>query len=484
MDLRAVAPLPGCGAEVSGPSHRGPPRAPVGPSAGRFGWGRARLGAMTGARNSPTRFKLVAAAAIVAGAVMSAAPATGDADGGPVTEQIRGLAEELAELRGISLRGPIDGQVLPEDALVDRMRQVAARSDEEGQAAGVTRALARLGAAEASAPFRGTLAWEAAPSAHQGFYDPYERRLYVRNDAAHSDRALVWGVARAVHDQHVDWQTFLGEAGNSDEFVARRALLEGDAVALALEQGMRREGVGIVWGNDAVTGMLRQLGRGDEGGPLSEAPADLRERLLFPYREGTAFIARARRHGAWSAIDDMYDRPPLSTSHILHPERYERYERPRVVEPGDIGPDRVYRSVYDDVSGELGLKTWLAARGVSRQRAARAADGWAGDRLVVYAPPGPFSLVWSDLAISYSTWHTEIDAVEFFEAGATALASLAGGAGAAHPEEDRIVYELGDYESAWIERRGEDVIFVLGAMPSFAESLPDVLWDSWAVERP
>lgn len=426
-----------------------------------------------------TGVALALAAGISASVSLLSAETAGDVE----PERIRDLAAELAELRGADPDEVAEAIAIQGGGPIGRARALW-NAGEGAARAPEGRALARLGAG--AAEIEGAVS--GLPGARLGgYYDLDEGRLYVGDASAASESGLVWSVARAVRDRGVDAASFLQEAESTDELLARRALFEGDAAALALERQMRREGLGVAWGSDAAVELLRELGGaradGRVGGgdaradPLAEAPEEARERLLFPFREGAAFVARVRRERAWSAVDAMYEKPPLSTSHILHPERYARYDRPREIEAGGVGADDLYERAFDDVLGELGLKIWLKARGVDPRRAARGASGWAGDRLVVYEPPARLGGLWPELAIRYTSWETELDAVEFFEAAARAVEGLS--ESGARSGDGRFVYDVGAMDRGLVERRGDAVVVVMGAPPAWAEEIREAVWENF-----
>jgi hypothetical protein len=48
----------------------------------------------------------------------------------------------------------------------------------------------------------------------------------------------------------------------------------------------------------------------------------LRQKLTFPFREGSQFVFWALRAKGWPGVDALYGNPPISAAEILHPERY------------------------------------------------------------------------------------------------------------------------------------------------------------------
>jgi len=252
------------------------------------------------------------------------------------------------------------------------------------------------------------------------------------------------------------------------------------------------------WADARVVRMMTD-GVGGAGGMARsgalgpKVPLVLELGLIFPHTAGLKFIAYFRRSETWKRIDRMYKKPPLATEHILHPTKYETYERPDVVraaKPAAVGP---LVSRYDNVSGELGLLIWLRQHGVATERANIAAAGWGGDRVVIYAPaassPASSQAATVDpataIAVNYTVWDHSADAIEFFEAAGDALASLSGVEPASRSA-TRIVYQPTDSSaSSSVERRGDAVVLIIGAPAdkTQGDALRSQVWSKWTVKR-
>jgi hypothetical protein len=125
---------------------------------------------------------------------------------------------------------------------------------------------------------------------------------------------------------------------------------------------------------------------------------------------------------------------PQSTEQIMHVEKYFAHEAPVKVALPDIGPilnrtgrvagrsvppavagrsriQPAWRKLDTDVNGEWGFYLILDQFLKSPAESHRAAAGWGGDRYSIYE--GPKGEV---LYLSLSTWDTENDALEFFDA--------------------------------------------------------------------
>jgi len=247
-----------------------------------------------------------------------------------------------------------------------------------------------------------------------GYYAPEEGRLYVVvRDAFRSDvgevigavtgRDPVYGetlaheLAHALVDQRLDLEAFLDGAPQGDARMARRALGEGDATR-----------VGFLYaGGGSFARHLAKLRRVLRAADAeSQGPEYLRDELRFPYLAGGAFVEHLYRRGGWRAVNAAYDAPPASTEQILHPEKYPADAPVTLRVPPEVAPRAGARRIFDDVLGERGVRA-LFRRNAGRDEADAIAEGWDGDRAVVWDADGRLSLLWT------TAWDTEEDARAF-----------------------------------------------------------------------
>ena len=209
----------------------------------------------------------------------------------------------------------------------------------------------------------------------------------------------------ALQDQTFDLDAFLPEdEENGDLARAKVALVEGDAVLAAAEY-LRAH---------LTRSEIRQVYSSGGGGTgLSEIPRALRELLVFPYREGARFVAAVHGDGGWESVDAAYSEPPLSTEHILHPDKYFEGEEPVTVRLPALASalGGGWEVVEKGVLGEFVIGLYLENR-LPRYRAANAAEFWGGDA---------YSLVRNEeldesALVSLSVWDSVEDAQDFFDA--------------------------------------------------------------------
>src|SRR3989449_4189671 len=97
---------------------------------------------------------------------------------------------------------------------------------------------------------------------------------------------------------------------------------------------------------------------------------------------------------------------PVSTSQILHPDRYVSGDKPRPLAFGSPGSDSVR---YEDGLGEFEIRLLFEQLLGDERAAALLASGWAGDRYLVVTARGDDVLVW------YTLWEDRASAARFFK---------------------------------------------------------------------
>ena len=206
----------------------------------------------------------------------------------------------------------------------------------------------------------------------------------------------------------------------------------------------RRAELGLIEGEANYVPYLYDQRCGDEWqcvadyDPEPEAAGDREINLgLFlsiyaPYAGGPSFVADLRDRGGWATVDGAYDDRPVSTSQVIHPERYPD-DRPVDVAVPDRSSDE-WESVTDDgevrteTVGEATLFASLWVNGVVERSLTEggtelspynyshpATDGWAGDTFRVYQDGDRTGHVWT------LAWASDDDAERFAEAYRTLL---------------------------------------------------------------
>jgi len=263
-----------------------------------------------------------------------------------------------------------------------------------------------------------------------GYYEPKTRQFYLADwiDIDGQKPIMAHELTHALQDQHFNLRRFdHWPKGDSDAELAAHALIEGDAT--------------MTMAMYVATNPLRALSFLKSLGAMSiateeldKAPRSVRESLLFPYQEGMNWTRALYKQGGWPEVSKAFTTLPQSTEQILHPDKYFAREAPvkvlvpditnllnngersalKSVPPASAGGSITkpsWKRLAADVNGEWGFYLILDEFLKSAVESRRAAAGWAGDRTSVYE-----NQKGDVIYISLSTWDTEKDAREFFDA--------------------------------------------------------------------
>ena len=374
--------------------------------------GVAFVVALVGGRKQPNvrRPPALAVAAVAAPRALSPLPAR------PLTPRLARVRARLmqtaAETRGL------DWQTAP--GMIELTGwEYGTRTKEMADALGgdELRSLSRLAAAGGLLPEGtdlATLAASFAAASAGASYSPLDKQVLLLADPhgkrPTSDALLAHELIHALQDQHFDLLAMLlARPYNFDREEALFAVVEGDAmdVQRRIEQGdawTRRPLDDVARMEDERFNEYRR-----EIGALF--PPLLTETFIFRYRDGVRFVEAARRKGGPRGVDELFRRPPISSEHVLHPEKYFANEQPREVsvnEPAFAAQGWTVGAATP--LGEIGVRGLLLSV-VSAKDAARAAAGWGGDRAYLFerADAAPL-FVWQ------TVWDNTADAEEFFRA--------------------------------------------------------------------
>ncbi len=260
-----------------------------------------------------------------------------------------------------------------------------------------------------------------------GFYDPDVKSMTLvdgslgakgkEEKAENEDMVLVHELTHALQDQHFNLHRFEERDPLSDGGTAKKALVEGDATLTMIDASLKMSFEAMPGMDEALAGMMRdpeKLLGGDGSFPgakeMSEAPAFIRDSLIFSYFQGLSFCLSAKRLGGQVLLDYAFTTdPPRSSEQILHPEKWHtKRDDPVGLRFPDLAAELPgYRKAAEGEMGELGLRILFRQDLKSRERADAAAAGWGGDRFAVYEKGGGRLVVW------ITEWDTEADAGEF-----------------------------------------------------------------------
>jgi hypothetical protein len=240
-----------------------------------------------------------------------------------------------------------------------------------------------------------------------GYYDPKAQQFYLADwiELEGQKPVMAHELTHALQDQHFNLKRFeKWPKGESDSELAAHALIEGDAT-LAMTLYMYKNplvALRAIAAQEIATEQFKQ------------APRALRESLLFPYEEGSAWATQLYRRGGWEMVSQAFSKLPQSTEQILHAEKYFAYEAPQKLTLPDfkavLGP--TWKRIDSDVNGEWGFYLILDEFVNDATESQRAAAGWGGDRFAIYETGKPDEVFVAQL----TAWDTALDATEFFEA--------------------------------------------------------------------
>jgi hypothetical protein len=354
-----------------------------------------------------------------------------------VSARLREIARDVERVRELQFeRMPRLRIVSPEEATRDSLREVdhyvsrRRQRIDEGL-------LAMLGLLPPGVRLREILG-EALTEEVAGYYLPRTDTMALLRGtgfgALASEVTLAHELTHAVEHQHFDIEpdeeTFFVDDGG----FALASLREGSATVAMVDYVALSQGGAVDLGEELRTQVLEQFER--IGLPASTGlPRYVRESLVFPYAAGGRFVNRIQSRGGWEAVDRAFEEdPPLSSEQIMHPEKYERGERPvRMRLGGARGelPDGARRLARGDL-GEFDTAQFLL-RANGRRRAAEAAAGWGGSAFELWRLPGG-----GDVLVMAWAWDSARDAREFAAAARRSIGPL-GAAGVVNGGDEGVV---------------------------------------------
>ncbi|HEX4439977.1 MAG TPA: hypothetical protein VH854_07880 [Thermoanaerobaculia bacterium] len=233
------------------------------------------------------------------------------------------------------------------------------------------------------------------------FYDPQPRRFFVVKGAeaqTGGDEGLAKNLIfshelmHALQDETLHLDERVKELkDDSDRSTALQCLLEGEATVVMVRVALKD----IPGADDSVEDQLAPLmsaGSLERSNVPKDVPDYFVEQLFFPYVDGTEFVRAALKKGGWAEVDRFWRNPPQSTSEILHGAPYPA-PATGLLSESDRTPPAGRRLTYADTLGEWTLR-FLLERSLPKEEAAKAAEGWRGDRIAFFAGPRDTAYLW------------------------------------------------------------------------------------------
>jgi hypothetical protein len=243
-----------------------------------------------------------------------------------------------------------------------------------------------------------------------GYYDPKAQQFYLADwiELEGQKPVMAHELTHALQDQHFNLKRFeKWPKGESDSELAAHALIEGDAT-LAMTLYMAKNPL-------VALAFVRTLGAQELAAEqFKQAPRALRESLLFPYEEGSAWATQLYKRGGWQMVSQAFSKLPQSTEQILHADKYFAYEAPQKLTLPEfkaiLGP--TWKRIDTGVNGEWGCYLILDEFINNTTESKQASAGWGGDRFALYETGKPNEV----FVAQFTAWDTALDAKEFFDA--------------------------------------------------------------------
>ncbi len=224
-----------------------------------------------------------------------------------------------------------------------------------------------------------------------GYYDPDSNALFIPTDIDPAQARIVVSheLVHALQHQYVNLDSLTQQPAQHDRRTAAEAVLEGQATLaqiLVLMPEQRVESLPNFWDLRNALGQQQA-----QMSIFAHAPLWLRESLIFPYLAGAEFVRTFdEKHPGKQPYGTFM---PTSTEQILHPDRYEAGDRPKLLTYAPTADTVRYENDLGEFETRLLLEQFLG----SEAAATALATGWDGDRYEVLGATGE-ALVW------YSLW--------------------------------------------------------------------------------
>ena len=340
--------------------------------------------------------------------LLLAAAACGDRDSAdqPYAREVRDAVPRIERATGLSFKKPPVVEARSKDSVRSFLERRFHEEFSGDEAAGSKAVYSMLGLIPDTLDLEAFLV-ELLTEQVVGYYDPATEVLYVVDGAPREQVSAIvlHELVHALQDQYIDLDSIQRMEGSTDRQRAAQAVFEGQATL---------ETVKAMLGSDLASRLpggwdrIRQAIRDNSGlmPVFSTAPLILQETLIFPYLSGAEFMRNFEQRRAGTS---PFERMPVSSEQIMHPDAYFAEERDEPTAVALPAP-RSGAAFYQDNLGEFEIRLFLFQHLGDQNRAVRAAAGWDGDQYAVMRTPRGEGLVW------LSVWDSSVDAGEFLDA--------------------------------------------------------------------
>ncbi len=317
------------------------------------------------------------------------------------------VMQKIVEIRELEFLDEVDFQVLAREDLPELISRKIDELFTDDELANLSETYAAIGLLPEGYDIKASY-MELFTEQVAAFYDQHADQLFMfqgkRLDDAINRMILAHELVHALQDQHFALEELpLEDYTNDDRMLAATSLIEGDAsIAMTLFLTEDMESDNIL--PSLLSGVFSQSMEA-----LNEAPAYMRESLLFPYVQGQQFAMALYARGGMRAVTEAFERVPNSSRQILHPQEY--FDNPEFV-PMTVDWQQLPEGqslIGTNVLGEFGIRVLLGQRMTTREAEA-AARGWVGDGYRVSRSDG------GRMVELRTYWEDEAEAQEFANA--------------------------------------------------------------------
>jgi hypothetical protein len=319
----------------------------------------------------------------------------------------------------------------------------------------------------------------------EGLYDPNTKTLYIADWIKSGDQegTLAHELTHALQDQYFDLQTYLaaGESLSMDTQFARASVMEGQAVAIALNYSLEDRKTDFTKvANIADWVELNNL-MSASGKRAFGMKASLNQEINFPYVYGAAFLQSYIKTYGWPGMGYLFQHPPTSTHQILHPGDFFPHRRnPVGIQIEDMSSNVLpgFKKIWENTFGEYGWAI-LLQQYMTEKEALYSVRGWRGDSIQIYENKDNRGL----LMAGYVVFDGEESADDFFRSYQELLKKKYD-VDIFRRSDDTIFWvslKGGDSE-AYVERFGRRVVIVEGGNPHWTPRVRGALWDVRSVK--
>jgi hypothetical protein len=412
------------------------------------------------------------------------APSAGTRPANKAQEIAARIEKQVEKLRGIKMQQPVKVGVYDRETLKAFLLKTAEKELTPERIGPQVRAYVLLELVPKDFDYKKTLL-EILNEQIGGFYDPDTKELRLIDRSAASPESsdgkldqyikkqldaigvdmdsvtMAHELTHALQDQLIGLKTLPLEVEDDDDLArASLSVVEGDASVAMLAWAMAKQGVPAkTLFSPMMAGLLGSVGDlaaipGADA--VQNAPEYIKRGLIFAYEDGMKFCIAIGAKDGFAAIDRALKDPPLSTEQIIHPKKYagEKRDHPTSIALPDLAEILGLAKLGSNTLGEFGTRILL---GEKLPASKTAAEGWDGDRFVVYGRQGaPDALVW------LSTWDSPADADEIEAALREWLAPLHAGKASEASDVTSARYVRADGTLDAIARKGQDVMLLRG----------------------